>query len=479
MIFSSLTFFVFFLAILLLYSVAQNEKQRAGILLVGSIIYYSSWKLAYVPLFLFILIFNFWIYKYLLQNKSKPVFICAVAFDLAVLAFFKYLVLFTETILWFLNIADISTAAAIPAWMNWVLPLGISFYTFQMISALADVYKERCSYQTTFPNWCLYVSFFPKLIAGPIVRANSLLPQLDDLKPVDVSNLRIGTVIFVGGLLKKVFLADNIAPIVDELYAHPDQLNIYSAWLGTLGYALQIYFDFSGYSEMAVGLARMLGIELPINFLFPYISRNSSEFWRRWHITLSEWLRDYLYIPMGGSRCSSYRTYQNLLVTMLLAGLWHGAGWGFIFWGFLHGLYLAGYRMLTKFYNILRILPDTFSGKIISWIGLPVTFILINIAWVFFRAPDFSNAWQIIYATSGLAVVNELKVSLRLYQLSLLALGYFVVFSEPAIVKLGKHLYKNWWWNVPFPIRGVVYASIVLFLLVFGGHTQKFVYFDF
>jgi len=479
MIFSSSTFIVFFFALLALYLCANTQKQRAGILLAGSLIFYGSWKLAYVPLFFFSLAFNYWIYKSLLKNKSKYILWIAIVADLAVLAFFKYLVLFTESAFWFLNLAGVSVVSDTPSWMDWALPLGISFFTFQMISALVDVYKGDWDYDITFAKWCLYVSFFPQLIAGPIVRAHILIRQLDDLKPVKMIDLRLGAVIFVGGLIKKVLFADNIGPIVDEMYAQPEQLTFFLAWVATLGFALQIYFDFSGYSEMALGLARMFGISLPRNFLYPYISRNFPEFWRRWHITLSQWLRDYLYIAMGGSRCSTYRTYQNLLVTMLLGGLWHGAGWGFVFWGFLHGMYLIGHRLLVIFYERVKIIPESNQGRVLSWLGIPLTFVLVNFAWVFFRAGDFSDAMQIVYAMCGLAEVTGSSPTIRLYQLILLALGYVIIFTEPWIVKQGVRLSENWWWNIPFPVRGVVYASLVLGLVVFGGATQKFVYFDF
>ncbi len=214
---------------------------------------------------------------------------------------------------------NVSTEA--PSWMHWALPLGISFYTFHMLSAMFDVYRGVWAKHVTFARWCLYVTFFPHLIAGPILRPGQLIDQLGELAPLKAENFRVGGTIFVAGLIKKILFADNLAPIADAAFNNPTNLDFASAWIGTLAFAFQIYFDFSGYSEMAIGLALMFGVTLPRNFLYPYISRSPTEFWRRWHITLSLWLRDYLYIALGGNRKGSVRTYVNLTTTMVLGGL--------------------------------------------------------------------------------------------------------------------------------------------------------------
>lgn len=477
MIFSSTTFFVFFIALMSLYTLAQTHRQRASILLVGSIIFYASWKAEYLLLLFSSLTINYYVYKYLLKNKSLPVLVAAITFDLGVLVFYKYLGFLIGTFLWLGG--ESPQLQEIPHWAQFVLPLGISFFTFQMLSALIDVYRGEWKLEVTYPKWCLYVSFFPQLIAGPIVRAHELIEQLNHLKPICWNDFRVGAAMFAGGLCKKVLLADNLGVIVDSLYSTPDQLTFWLAWAATIAFALQIYFDFSGYSEMALGLARMFGVHLPRNFEYPYISRNVSEFWRRWHITLSQWLRDYLYIAMGGSRGSTLRTYQNLIVTMLLGGLWHGAGWTFVFWGLLHGLYLVGHRWLKAFFNASGVVGGSGAAHVISWLGLPLTFILVNFTWVFFRAPDFESAWIISSAMLGLApVVNE-GADIRLYELAYIALGLCVVYIEPWFLRQFDRAGVFWWWNVPFVIRGLAYASLVLCLLVFGGGEQKFIYFDF
>lgn len=477
MIFSSTTFFIFFIALMSLYVVAQSHRQRAAILLAGSIIFYASWKLEYLLLLFSSLTINYYVYRYLLKNKSLPVLIAAIVLDLSVLVFYKYLGFLIGTVLWLGG--DGPQAYQIPEWAQFVLPLGISFFTFQMLSALIDVYRGEWKLEVGYAKWCLYVSFFPQLIAGPIVRAHELVDQLNHLKPINWDDFRIGAAIFVGGLCKKVLLADNLGGVVDDLYATPEQLTFWLAWAATIAFALQIYFDFSGYSEMALGLARMFGVRLPRNFKYPYISRNVSEFWRRWHITLSQWLRDYLYIAMGGSRGSTLRTYQNLIVTMLLGGLWHGAGWTFVFWGLLHGLYLVGHRWLKALYKLCGIADGSSAAVVLSWLGLPFTFILINFTWVFFRAPDFETAWMISAAMLGLAPVIETAADIRLYELAYIALGLCVVYLEPWVVRCFERVGVFGWWKVPFVIRGLAYASLVLCLLVFGGGEQKFIYFDF
>ena len=381
MIFSSFTFILFFLALLAIYARLSTIQQRAALLLSGSILFYASWEPIYLLLLGGSLFINHRLYVHILERRSRALVILGIVINLMVLGAFKYVGLIYETGSWIAHLFDPSVAVARPQWANWVLPLGISFFTFQMLSALIDAYRGEWKRQVDFREWCLYVTFFPQLIAGPIVRT-PLFDQLETLRPLSAVDLRVGSVIFIGGLIKKAVFADNLAPIVDRLYAHPEQLDFGSSWLATTAFGMQIYFDFSGYSEMAIGLAWMLGIALPRNFLYPYISRNFSEFWTRWHVTLSRWLRDYLYIPLGGSRCSLARTYGNLMVTMLLGGLWHGAGWTFVFWGFLHGSYLVGYHALSRVFNAWGLVAHQGWGRVLSLLGWPVTFVLTSFTWV-------------------------------------------------------------------------------------------------
>lgn len=480
MIFSSFSFILFFLALLAIYGRLTTVKQRAGLLLAGSILFYASWEPVYLLLLGSSLFVNHRLYLHILKRRSRSLVIMGIVINLAVLGAFKYLGLVIETGSWFAHLFDHSVIVARPQWANWVLPLGISFFTFQMLSALIDAYRGEWKRAVDFREWCLYVTFFPQLIAGPIVRAHQLFDQLEGLRPLSSANLRVGAVIFVGGLIKKSVFADNLGPIVDRLYAHPEQLDFMLSWLATVAFGMQIYLDFSGYSEMALGLAWMLGIQLPRNFLYPYISRNFSEFWTRWHITLSCWLRDYLYIPLGGSRCSLSRTYFNLMVTMLLGGLWHGAGWTFVFWGFLHGSYLVAYHVLSRIYSAWGLVRDQGPGRILSLLGWPLTFALTSFTWVFFRAPSFDRAWTISGTMLGMGHPVGVLVSLRMYEMMMILGTFGLVLMEPLIVGRLQKKGVDWWWaRVPFAVRGFAYAGLTLFVIVLGGHTQKFIYFDF
>ena len=479
MIFSSASFFVFFAAVLLLYAAAGTIAQRAALLLAASLIFYASWKPVYLLLLGASLSVNYLLYNLLLRKRSLPVLVAGIALNLAVLGTCKYLGFALESALWIGSRLGGAGDGAIPTWVNWALPLGISFYTFHMLSALIDLYRGVWVKPVTFTRWCLYVTFFPHLIAGPILRPGQLIDQLGELRPVTLAGLRLGGAIFLAGLLKKVLFADNLAAIVDKLYAHPASLDFGAAWTATLGFAFQIYFDFSGYSEMAIGLAAVFGVTLPRNFLYPYISRSPREFWRRWHITLSQWLRDYLYIPLGGSRGSEGRTQLNLLATMLLGGLWHGASWTFVAWGGLHGLLLVAQRFLEQVSARLGLSASLWlerAGALLAW---PLTFVLICFTWVFFRAPGFEQAWRICTAMLGLAAPQGAVPPIRFYETAIVAVAALVVFLEPWLFKAAASRGIGWWWSMPFPLRGGCYAALVLLLIVLGGPTQKFIYFDF
>ncbi|AKU13570.1 membrane bound O-acyl transferase, MBOAT family protein [Azoarcus sp. CIB] len=478
MIFSSVSFAVFFAAVLATYLLARSPTQRATVLLMASLIFYASWKPAYLILLGASVTANWFVYRGMLATRSRALMITAIAANLTVLGCFKYLALLIESALWLARVAGAEVAVARPAWIDWVLPLGISFYTFHMLSAMIDVYRGDCTRRISFRHWCLFVSFFPQLIAGPIVRVHELVAQLEDLQPVSWRNLKIGAFIFAGGLIKKALLADNLAPLVDALFAQPAKLDFLLAWLATLGFGMEIYLDFSGYSEMALGLACMFGVTLPLNFRFPYMARSATEFWHRWHMSLSRWLRDYLYISIGGNRGGRFASYRNLMITMLLGGLWHGANWTFVFWGFLHGTLLIGHRLLNAALRVAGIAEGASVDRALSWLGWPLTFVAIHFTWVFFRAPNFSDAWTVCAAMLGLAEPSAL-LSVRLYEIVGVLVTVVLVLIEPRIVAVFERRGVDWWWRVPFPLRGVAYASLVLAIVVFGGPTQKFIYFDF
>lgn len=478
MIFSSFSFLIFFAATLGIYALARTQRERAGVILAASLIFYASWKPAYLLLLMASLALNYLLYIRLVDHRSKPVLITAVVFNLTFLFSAKYLAFVTEAVFGALRPMGMDVPESAPSWMEWALPLGVSFYTFHMLSAMFDAYRGTWAKHITFSRWCLYVTFFPHLIAGPILRPGQLIDQLGELEPVNADNFRLGGTIFVAGLIKKVLFADNLAPIADAAFQDSGELTLMSAWVGVLAFTFQIYFDFSGYSEMAIGLARIFGVSLPRNFLYPYISRNPAEFWRRWHITLSQWLRDYLYIPLGGNRKGEFRTYANLMTTMLLGGLWHGANWTFVAWGGLHGLYLIGHRLLVKACDALGLVEGQGMRPLLSVAGMPVTFLLVVVTWVFFRADSFSDAWQVLRAMAGLSSAAG-GLHFRMYEVGIVAASAALIWLEPWLVARVEKTGILWWWKFPYWMRGCAYAGLTLVIVAFGGVAQKFIYFDF
>jgi D-alanyl-lipoteichoic acid acyltransferase DltB (MBOAT superfamily) len=369
-------------------------------LIIASLAFYGWWKIEYVALLLASILLNYGFSLILLKTKRltfrKIVLALGIIANLTALFYFKYADFFIETINLILN----SNSPALTI----ILPLAISFYSFQQIAYLVDSYQGK-THAHGFLDYCLFVCFFPQLIAGPIVHYSEMLPQFRDQRrtPFNASNIAIGIALFTLGLAKKVLIADNMAPHSSVIFAKADAgqiITFLEAWQAALAYSLQLYFDFSGYCDMAMGIARLFGIILPINFNSPYKAKNIIDFWRRWHITLSRFLKDYLYIPLGGNRKGPSRRYINLLITMLLGGIWHGAGWNFIIWGSLHGIYLIinhGWRGLH------RKLPS--SPFWLSWtgnkLGVAITLIAIIIGWVFFRAETYSGAINMLRGMAG------------------------------------------------------------------------------
>jgi alginate O-acetyltransferase complex protein AlgI len=477
MVFSSPSFLLFFAVLLLLYAGARSYRERAAVILVGSLIFYASWKPVYLILLGMSVSLNYLIYSALSVTRSKRLLTAGLVLNLGFLGVVKYLGMALESLLGLGAWLDMPPFGAPPEWLGWALPLGISFYTFHMLSVMIDVYRGEWTHRISFRAWWLYVTFFPHMIAGPILRASELVEQLENLQPLKAANLKLGALIFMAGLIKKVLFADNLAPLADELFSRPETLDLYTAWFSATVFALQIYFDFSGYSEMAIGLALSLGVVLPRNFLHPYTSHSVREFWQRWHITLSRWLRDYLYISLGGNRRGSSRNLANLMVTMLLGGLWHGAAWTFVFWGFLHGSYLVLHRMLLDGYARLGVVHGSRIDRGLSWLGWPLTLALVWVTWVFFRATSFHDAWIVTAAMLGLREGTG-AASVRTYVQVLVWGSLLLVLLEPKIERfLTQGLQR--WEQLHFTLRGSAYAGIVLAVIFFGGSSQKFIYFDF
>ena len=394
MLFNSYEFIFFFLPLSFFIYFFLLEKRlitgAKGFLVFASLFFYSWWNIAYLPLILASMLFNYIIGNSLNENfkkvrvHKKTLLIFGVIANLSLLGYFKYTDFFLEN---FNLVFDTSMPL-----LHLALPLAISFFTFQQIAYLVDSYRgETAEYD--FLNYALFVTFFPQLIAGPIVHHAEMMPQFASKWNLvkNYKNVATGLFVFSIGLFKKVIIADTFAVWATAGFDHASSLNLLEAWATSLSYTFQLYFDFSGYTDMAIGAALLFNIKLPINFNSPYKALDIQDFWRRWHITLSRFLRDYIYIPLGGNRKGSFRTYTNLLATFILGGIWHGAGWTFVFWGFLHGMALVVHRGWKALGFTLP--------KILAWF---ITFNFINIAWVFFRAKEWSDALKVLSAMFSL-----------------------------------------------------------------------------
>jgi D-alanyl-lipoteichoic acid acyltransferase DltB (MBOAT superfamily) len=407
MLFNSYEFILLFLPISLLgYALVSNkvgQESALSWLVLCSLFFYGWWNPAYLILIIISMVANFWIGASLSKfHQSKRLktsgllLAIGVSINLGLLGYYKYSNFFIDS----LNTL-VDTGYSVE---KIILPLAISFFTFQQVAYLVDA-KNGLTKEYRFSHYALFVTFFPQLIAGPIVHHKEMLPQFMQSKRFQIraENIVIGLTIFFIGLFKKTVLADGIAQYASPVFqasAEGEAVTLFIAWGGALAYTFQLYFDFSGYSDMAIGAARLFGIKLPLNFHSPYKAANIIEFWRRWHITLSRFLRDYLYIALGGNKKGSCRRYANLFITMLLGGLWHGAGWNFVIWGALHGFYLS----INHLWN--RIKPQTTTkplglniGKAFAWL---ITFLAVIIGWVFFRAIDLNSALLILKGMAGL-----------------------------------------------------------------------------
>ena len=398
MLFNSQEFMFMFLPIVFFVYFFLLQKRlitaAKSFLVFSSLFFYSWWNISYLPLILMSMLFNYTLGSSLnLTDKKtkiskKSLLIFGILTNLLLLGYFKYADFF---------IANINTVFSTDFnLLHLLLPLAISFFTFQQIAYLIDSYrKETAEYD--FLNYALFVTFFPQLIAGPIVHHKEMMPQFANKWNLvkNYKNIALGIFIFSMGLFKKVIIADKFAIWATKGFDHLETLTLVEGWVTSLSYTFQLYFDFSGYTDMAIGAALLFNIKLPINFDSPYKSLSIQDFWRRWHITLSRFLKDYIYIPLGGSRVSSLKIYRNLITTFLLGGLWHGAGWTFIFWGLLHGVALSIHRV----WNNLGFKMNS----ILAWF---ITFNFINISWVFFRAKEWSDAIKVLKAMFGMSGIE-------------------------------------------------------------------------
>jgi len=379
-----------------------------------------------------------------------------------------------------------------PSKPNIILPAGISFYTFTTLCYTVDMYKRKSEPVKKLLDFSLFVTFFPHLVAGPIVRPPQLVPQFETARSATRQQLLQGLLLLSLGLFMKVVLADSmLASPADTVFNAHGPLNTLDAWMGVLAFSGQIFFDFAGYSTCAIGVASCLGFVLPDNFLYPYAAIGFSDFWRRWHITLSAWLRDYLYIPLGGNRNGRFRTYFNLMITMLLGGLWHGANWTFVVWGALHGFYLWMEKIVQHFstlkqaamtsvssaeIGVLGVLPGELKTKTVrNFLLAMVTFFFINVTWVFFRAPDFHSAWQMLTAMfthipNGQVLLSTLSI-IKVSVIVVLLVAFHWMMRNTRVLTVAA---KMPWW-----LLGLIWAVLILLLVWSQESSSSFIYFQF
>ncbi|WP_213947816.1 MBOAT family O-acyltransferase [Luteibacter sp. dw_328] len=466
MLFNSLTFLVFFATVFLLFKLLRSWEARKWLLLVASYMFYTAWNPPYVLILIASTCLDWWLAR-LIWREDRPsrrrlLLIVSLVANLSLLAFFKYggFVLSNAEVL----MAAAGVAYHPPLW-DVVLPVGISFYTFASLSYTIDVYRKEIAADTPLRDYALFVAFFPHLVAGPIVRARALLPQI--ARPTDSTREQIGwgLMLVAMGLFCKSVLADTLlAPVADIVYAAPGAHPGAGALAGVFAFAGQIYFDFGGYSLCAIGLAMCFGFAFPDNFRFPYAARGFSDFWRRWHISLSTWLRDYLYIPLGGNRGGEWRTCRNLMLTMLLGGLWHGASWMFVLWGALHGSFLVAERVLR------RMKPGWFDDTGAAPVLTVVTFLLVCLAWIPFRAPDMATGVAVLTSVfrPGLPSLDE--------AMALLVMALAVAWQWRIRDQSLEEAAARW----SEGMRGMVAAACLVGLfMTSGGDSRAFIYFQF
>jgi len=488
MLFNSPEFIVFFIFVLAIISCIKFRRFQHLFLVGSSYLFFYFSNNFLITLLIYSTLLDFYLGKAIFNSKNKQtkklLLITSLAGNLGLLGFFKYVNFMIDEvngIVEYLGMSQIDS-------LEIILPIGISFYTFQTISYTVDIYRGKLTPSKSFWEFALFVSFFPQLVAGPILRASHFLPQLREklskenlttrLRTITIHHtaLRFGITLMAMGFLKKMFFADNIAPMVNEIFTAPLGLESFSVIIGAIGFGVQIYCDFSGYSDIAIGAATILGFHIPANFNKPYFATSPVDFWRRWHISLSTWLRDYLYIPLGGNRKSNSRTYVNLLTVMIIGGLWHGASWNFLIWGALHGGYLAIHKIIVKRFPIFDD-NKLLKSKKIKIISILTTQYFIFLAWLAFRVEDINALPYVLYkyvvwdfATDAtIQIISHNKLPL------LLIVGFFIlnyISYKRDLTKTLSELKIRYWILILFGI-------MTLILLFYDPFPEEFIYFRF
>lgn len=474
MFFNSYTYLIFFPIVVGLYFMLSSVKARIIWLLIASYFFYMCWNPVFILLILVSTLVDYFIGRAIgnttVQKTKKKLLWISLMVNLGILFYFKYYNFLRENLQ--ILFSQLNEAWIIPE-HSWVLPVGISFYTFQTLSYTIDVYRGQQKVETNFFNFALYVSFFPQLVAGPIERSTNLLPQFLEKHTFDYQRVRSGLLLILLGLFKKIVIADRFAVYVDQIFDNPGTHSGMAVILGIIFFSFQIYCDFSGYTDIAIGSAKVLGYRLMENFKGPYFSKNIRAFWRHWHISLSTWFRDYVYLPLGGNRVGQNKLYRNLIIVFLVTGLWHGANWTFVIWGLFHGFFLIVERL--GWLNWLKKMP--------TFLQVSYTFIIVSVGWVFFRANSVGDAvlmLQNIPVADGsffeitiykdIVAQTEFKISLAL--LPIIWLIHYIEYRTNLVEII---------LNKPAIIRWSIYILLIYAIPLLGeyGGNKPFIYFQF
>ena len=472
MLFNSVEFLLFLPTVFILYWFVFNKSLKIQnlLILVSSYVFYGWWDYRFLSL-----IFLSTIVDYIIglnipkqdsDKKQKFLLWCSVLFNLSVLGFFKYYNFFVDS--WIDLFSSVGYEIKSVWTLNIILPVGISFYTFQTMSYTIDIYRKKLEPTKDFISFASFVSFFPQLVAGPIERASNLLPQILKKRSFKYEQGIQGFRLIIWGMFKKVVIADSLAPIVDGTFNNYQDFGGGTLWMGAIYFGFQIYCDFSGYSDIAIGTSKLFGFELMSNFKFPYFSRNIGEFWRRWHISLSTWFRDYLYIPLGGSKHGKLRSIRNIFVIFLVSGFWHGANWTFIVWGVYHSiLFLPSFLFNTnRNYTSSIIGENSFLPTLKELLQVGITFLLVSIGWVFFRSENINNSFKFLNQIfTDFSLKSEFEW-LNIYLLCFIIIEFLIRKNERL-----KEKYFNYDW--------IVFSILMILILDKFGSISNFIYFQF
>lgn len=470
MLFNSPTFLIFFVIIFIVYWALNNDlKKQNVLLLISSYVFYAWWDWRFLSLIIISSVIDYIVGLKIYNseiNKKKWLIVSLIA-NLGLLSFFKYFNFFTQS---FSDMMEVFGWQPNDLTLNIILPVGISFYTFQTLSYTIDIYRKSFKPTNNLISFFTYIAFFPQLVAGPIERASNLLPQIEKKRILKKEWFNEGIIQILIGLFRKIVIADTLGAYVDTIYGDVGIYNSSSIMLATFLYAFQIYYDFSGYSDIAIGTAKLLGFKFNQNFNLPYFSKSLTEFWRKWHMSLSYWLRDYLYISLGGNRKGIKITYRNLMLTMLLGGLWHGSSWNFVIWGGIHGFVLS----LEKFFNSKKYFS---IPKKINFFGYLITFPVVLLSWVFFRSKDLNSAFiainKIFNFDFSMPFIGDITIVMN----SLIVLSIGIIFDlylfnkKINLENFGKH----------FSIVKISIISTIIIILInlFYSTSNNFIYFQF